>query len=623
MNGFYQDESVRKTSKRSDNACGDTLMQSEPSGNLATASVEADPTFQMDSSASVATRHLQGGEPDVWKTLELLETSFPAVASAICNAAQHPDQKLNTRCLNRLDDIASIPIRDLHALLSGSGACAYQSRLESVTVQVQLSVNDLTNRFIAANSTTRIAAALLWALLAFVQNRSEELLRMDTVLACFMQVWQASFPNHSAAVTVHDTASMSFFRAYDWVHLQTAILTGKLHAQVTTMSSFEGIEAIASKVDLATFLSSFHVEQKRLEYIALHLFTSPMGELTDARHEEAVWNLLSSIKDLSDVNGQAYDAFGAQYSGSVAGAQHVLMRHKLGTQLYGMFPRMLFIYCPNNRRHWRWLNNALPLAVTALSCHHAACMQCGWLGDHAVDALMFADLLAAFVWTLQQRQAQNNLREDMHDHIRMGVELGERFAIKWPERSNMILAAVRQLCILRDSSLSTSGVNTSWPTASVATSSHTASSPALRTPQDLEPSQSMLETAYHPHDSCSQHYREQSLQPQEGWNDAATAALQQARFEWPGANQAFDSFNSVGLSATELLVADEQNDGLPVYLASTPTGTDYPIADTRTSAAVRSLATTATPTDLLQAVTATATTNKTLLYIDDRSTDSL
>lgn len=83
-------------------------MQSEPSGNLATASVEADPTFQMDSSASVATRHLQGGEPDVWKTLELLETSFPAVASAICNAAQHPDQKLNTRGLNRLDDIASM-----------------------------------------------------------------------------------------------------------------------------------------------------------------------------------------------------------------------------------------------------------------------------------------------------------------------------------------------------------------------------------------------------------------------------------------------------------------------------------------------------------------------------------
>lgn len=31
------------------------------------------------------------------------------------------------------------------------------------------------------------------------------------------------------------------------------------------------------------------------------------------------------------------------------------------------------------------------------------------------------------MWTLQQRQAQNNLREDMHDHIRMGVELGERF----------------------------------------------------------------------------------------------------------------------------------------------------------------------------------------------------
>lgn len=177
--------------------------------------------------------------------------------------------------------------------------------------------------------------------------------------------------------------------------VETAVMTGKLHIQVTTMSSFEGIEAIASKSDLSTFLASFHVEQKRLEYVALHLFTSPIGELTDDRHEEAVWNLLRSIKDLSDVNSQSFNTFYVPNNGSTSTQQDTLMRHKLGTQLYGMFPRMLFMYCPNDRRHWKWLSNALPLAVTALSCHHSAWRQYGWLGDHAVEALTFADLLAA------------------------------------------------------------------------------------------------------------------------------------------------------------------------------------------------------------------------------------
>ncbi|CBQ69888.1 conserved hypothetical protein [Sporisorium reilianum SRZ2] len=365
------------------------------------------------------------------------------------------------------------------------------------------------------------------------------------------------------------------------------------------MTSFEGIEAIATKPDLPTFLASFHVEQKRLEYIALHLFTSPVGQLTDARHEEAVWNLLSSLKDLSDVHGQAYDSFGAQYGGSVVGAQNVLMRHKLGTQLYGMFPRMLFMYCPNDRRHWRWLNNALPLAVTALSCHHAAWMQCGWLGDHAVDALTFADLLAAFVWTLQQRQAQSDVREDMHEHMRMGVELGEQFAAKWPQCSSMILAAVRQLHSLQ----STSGVNTPWPTASVATS-HSASSPVLRTPQDNEPSFNLSTT--HAHDLHLQQHR-QHQQPAD-WQDAT--ALQPMRTDWSATDHAFNSIGSAGLSAAHLLPPDERKDALRVYLAPTSHAVE---AETRTSAAVRALpaATSEVP----------PSTTKTLLYIDDRSTD--
>ncbi len=219
-------------------------------------------------------------------------------------------------------------------------------------------------------------------------------MHMDLVLTCFVQSWQAGSTSASGTFFAQDPIAMSFYRAYDWVHLQTAVITGKLHILVTTTSSLRGVGEIEANTDFADCLGSFHVQQKRLEYLALHLFLSPIGELTEAQHEEAVWNLLSSLKALSDVSSQAFESFGVSHD-CVAHTERILMRQKLEAQLYGMFPRMLFMHCPNERRHWRWLHNALPLAVTALSCHHAAWMQYSWLGDHAVDALTFTDLLAA------------------------------------------------------------------------------------------------------------------------------------------------------------------------------------------------------------------------------------
>lgn len=54
-----------------------------------------------------------------------------------------------------------------------------------------MSVKELSSKILSASEMTRVAATLLWALLALVKHRSEELLRMDIVLTCFMQAWQA------------------------------------------------------------------------------------------------------------------------------------------------------------------------------------------------------------------------------------------------------------------------------------------------------------------------------------------------------------------------------------------------------------------------------------------------
>ncbi|SJX65537.1 uncharacterized protein SRS1_17606 [Sporisorium reilianum f. sp. reilianum] len=250
--GSYQGGNDRQSNSRTSNPG----MQSEQGGSLAITSAETKPNPQTDSLAAdpATTTQPPAAEPDIWKTIELLEACFPAVASAICIAAEQPDQKLDCKGVGKLGDIAAVPIRDLQTLLSGSATYASQSRFQGLSVEMKFSVDDLTSRLIAANGITRIAATLLWALLAFVQHRTEELLRMDTVLTCFMQAWQAATTSTSAAVAMHDAVSvsldfdfggrcrsfgiirlivvsynvtlgfaflqMSLCRAYDWVHLR-------------------------------------------------------------------------------------------------------------------------------------------------------------------------------------------------------------------------------------------------------------------------------------------------------------------------------------------------------------------------------------------------------------------
>ena len=112
-------------------------------------------------------------------------------------------------------------------------------------VEMGTSVKELAHKLLSSSEMTRVSAALLWALLAFVKHRTEELLRMDSVLTSFMQAWQLQAGgNPSSALgvipvgllnvdksrkrQVHwqaDTVTQhlsqtSFRRAYEWMHLR-------------------------------------------------------------------------------------------------------------------------------------------------------------------------------------------------------------------------------------------------------------------------------------------------------------------------------------------------------------------------------------------------------------------
>lgn len=177
---------------------------------------------------------------------------------------------------------------------------------------------------------------------------------------------------------------------------ETAILTGKLHYQFSCISTSEGLEASACRTDFRTFLAACSVEQKRLEHVALHLFTLPSTSLSEEHHAQAIWSLLSSIEQLSETFEQSFDTFSTT-STAFTNSQAALLKNKIGVQLYGIFPRLLFSFGERKGRHDRWLFNAVTLAGAALSMYHAAWSQSGWLGDHSLDALTFTDLLAGYV----------------------------------------------------------------------------------------------------------------------------------------------------------------------------------------------------------------------------------
>ncbi|SPO30147.1 uncharacterized protein UTRI_05986 [Ustilago trichophora] len=434
---------------------------------------------------------------ELWKVVEVLGMCFPAVAPAVSFAVEQIDPKADSGRWCTLADLAAVPTRELLTVLGGTTT---PSTSQSQPHETAASIKELIGKILTASEMTRVAATLLWALLALANHRTEELLRMTTVLTCFMQAWQTQASSDASMVV--GVVPIAFRRAYDWVRLQTAIITGKLHIHATSaLNSFEGIESIACKNDFSTFLASLSVEQKRLEYLALHIFTSPSDALTDTGHDEAVWQLLRSIKELSDVFSQTSERFSVSLSTAV-NSKHALMRQKMGVQLYGMFPRLLFIYCPNDRRHWRWLANAAPLAVTALGYHGAAWGASRWTGDCVGDAVGFADLLAAFVWTLQQRQAHNDLREDFTEAVQMAIGLGEQYSMRWPQCASIINPALDELRAFpyhhhhhQQESLPPPPISTStsWPpilTSSTTSSSsaHQPSSPDhLRTPHACEP----------------------------------------------------------------------------------------------------------------------------------------
>jgi hypothetical protein len=176
-------------------------------------------------------------------------------------------------------------------------------------------------------------------------------------------------------------------------HAETAIMGGSLQIEVSSVISLDTMDASRCKLEMRSFASSFQVEVARLEYQTLCLFSMPTGCLTDMQHAEAVWALLTTLKQLSDVLEQRTLLLGAGFD-SATREQDGLLRAKLAVQLYGVFPRLLARHNAD-RRLWRWLANAGPLAATALSLYHFAWVQFGWLGDHALDAAVLADLLAA------------------------------------------------------------------------------------------------------------------------------------------------------------------------------------------------------------------------------------
>nr|CDI55954.1 hypothetical protein BN887_04777 [Melanopsichium pennsylvanicum 4] len=155
---------------------------------------------QMASTSRIKSQKLDE-KPELWKVVDLLEQCFPAVAPAISVAAENPDPNANSGRWRNLRDFAAVPIKELLTLLSGTTASQTQSLSGAQTIEPQLSIKELPKKILAASEITRIATTLLWALLAFVKHRTEELLRIDAVLMCFMQAWQAgSWPDSATVV---------------------------------------------------------------------------------------------------------------------------------------------------------------------------------------------------------------------------------------------------------------------------------------------------------------------------------------------------------------------------------------------------------------------------------------
>lgn len=81
------------------------------------------------------------------------------------------------------------PIRELVALLDVS-APSQDKTHDDGQAAMGSALKETVCRLSAATDMTRVSAILLWALLAIVKHRIEDLVRLDNALMFFMQIWQ-------------------------------------------------------------------------------------------------------------------------------------------------------------------------------------------------------------------------------------------------------------------------------------------------------------------------------------------------------------------------------------------------------------------------------------------------
>lgn len=207
----------------------------------------------------------------------------------------------------------------------------------------------------------------------------------------------------------------------------------------------------------------------------------------------------------------------------------------------------------------------------------------------------------------------------------------------------MILTAVRQLHTIRDSLLSPSGLSTPWPPASTTTSSNTASSPVLRTPQAGELWQQPFFVNLNSRQDLQHHhcppYQQTVPQQQQSavyqqtqqllgdWHQ--TPPVQPIRTEWSSnatdadPERAFNGIASVGLDNAQILPVILSGSGATMEQQrkdSQPSGFTTADFGSRASAVVASLADLPSSTNSSNPqapAQAPAATPRPLLYLPD------
>lgn len=81
-------------------------------------------------------------------------------------------------------------MQELYSILAMRSGLSGQAAIKASTGRMEASVKETANTLFAAADMTRVAAIMLWTLLALVKRRVEDLLRLDKVLTGFMKVWQ-------------------------------------------------------------------------------------------------------------------------------------------------------------------------------------------------------------------------------------------------------------------------------------------------------------------------------------------------------------------------------------------------------------------------------------------------